>query len=513
MHYFPLQVRQHNSIFMTLKKLLFIFLFNLGFFAAFAQRGEIGFHATMTEYLGHLNDKNYEIYKFRFLKPGGGISLHQYLSSSLRLVEMATYNGVQYQTPDKLASVDADVFSLNVMLKYRFDNGYILKEGALFAPYFIAGGGATYLRSTYFAQGRYTSLPYALSGNLTAGGGVNIRLTDWLNLDISNTLHMPIYDGWDGVVKKFNNMYLQHSAGLLVTLRWPADDDGDGVGNKRDRCPNTPPGTSVDRHGCPNDKDGDGITDDEDKCPLAYGPAYTRGCPDRDGDGVPDVDDKCPDVKGLRRLAGCPETQTTYVEPPKYKPVPVRDRDGDGVPDDRDKCPDTYGPASNNGCPVTTTTTITTVPRKDSDGDGLTDDRDKCPYTYGPASNYGCPEIKAETKRRLEFATRGIFFETDKAIIKSVSYKMLNEVLSIINEYPDYAVRLSGHTDNVGTDSYNISLSQRRMIAVKEYLVSKGISSSRLEAIGYGESMPIATNTTAIGRAKNRRVEIELFLR
>ena len=355
----------------------------------------------------------------------------------------------------------------------------------------------------------------------------------------------PFDDEWDGIKKGGNDMYLQHSLGLIFNLKKPADDDKDGVANKRDKCPNTPAGVTVDAKGCPVDFDNDGVADYLDKCPKLAGSVALNGCPDTDNDGVADVDDKCPTAAGLAKFEGCPDTDGDGVQDSKDKcpntaaGVPVdengcaldtdgdlvpdyldkcpntpkgiavdakgcpADADGDGVPDYLDKCPNSEKSSAVNdkGCPM------------DSDGDGVPDKADKCPNTAGPASNGGCPEIKEEVKKRLNFATRGIFFETGKAIIKAESFPKLDEIVSIINEYPDYNLRIGGHTDNVGTDASNLILSQARMDAVKSYLVSKNVSDSRLEAQGFGESKPIETNKTAVGRSKNRRVEMELYLK
>ena len=109
----------------------------------------------------------------------------------------------------------------------------------------------------------------------------------------------------------------------------------------------------------------------------------------------------------------------------------------------------------------------------DTDKDGVLNNVDRCPNTPGPATNNGCPEIKEEVKKRLNFATRGIFFESGKAILKSESFASLDEIVSIIKEYPDYNLRLGGHTDDVGTDANNQILSQARVDAVKSYLVNK----------------------------------------
>ena len=141
------------------------------------------------------------------------------------------------------------------------------------------------------------------------------------------------------------------------------------------------------------------------------------------------------------------------------------------------------------------------------------DSEDKCPDVAGPASNKGCPEIKEEVKKRLAFAARNIQFETGKATIRPVSYKILNEVVSILNEYSYYDVNVDGHTDNVGNDAYNLQLSKDRAASAVAYLVSKGIPASRLVSEGYGETKPIGDNKTAAGKAQNRRVEFNLLFK
>lgn len=103
-------------------------------------------------------------------------------------------------------------------------------------------------------------------------------------------------------------------------------------------------------------------------------------------------------------------------------------------------------------------------------------------------------------------------FETAKAVIKPVSYQLLNEVAEIIIRNPKAGrVEVQGHTDSRGSDSYNLDLSDRRATAVREYLVNRGVQANRLIAVGYGETKPIDTNATAAGRAQNRRVEFLLI--
>jgi outer membrane protein OmpA-like peptidoglycan-associated protein len=90
---------------------------------------------------------------------------------------------------------------------------------------------------------------------------------------------------------------------------------------------------------------------------------------------------------------------------------------------------------------------------------------------------------------------------------------MLDEVVSILNEYVDYNLKMGGHTDAVGKDASNLMLSQARVDAVKTYLITEGIANTRIVATGFGKTMPIASNANAVGRSKNRRVELELFLK
>ena len=102
-----------------------------------------------------------------------------------------------------------------------------------------------------------------------------------------------------------------------------------------------------------------------------------------------------------------------------------------------------------------------------------------------------------------------IHFEYNKATIKKESFILLDNLIKVINECPNSKVIIEGHTDSDGSKRYNKSLSTKRANAVKVYLVQKGVAEKRLEAIGYGESKPIATNATKEGKEKNRRIEFK----
>jgi OOP family OmpA-OmpF porin len=489
------------------KLLLAAMLVLSGVGSAMAQRGtSIGVFGSISEYKGDLSGSKF--YQFDHPLPGGGLFLQHYLNRSFNLMERYSYTQVQYDAKSPENWFYTDFHSLDLNLKYKLDNGYLFNEDAAVAPFLTGGVGAIGLINS-----NRDGTDEEIVLNFKVGAGILFRFNDRVGLEISNTLNLPGNDTWDGVKGGDNDMYLQHNLGLVFGLRKAQDADGDGVPDKRDKCPDTPPGVVVDSKGCPVDLDGDGVPDYLDQCKTEPGTKELFGCPDRDGDGIADKDDKCPEVAGLARFGGCPDTDGDGIEDSKDRCPNVPgldifqgcpDTDGDGVEDAMDKCPDTKKgiKVDANGCPA------------DTDGDGVIDSEDKCPTTPGDPKNQGCPVIKEEVKKRLQFATRGINFETGKATLKTTSYPMLDEIIAILNEYKDYNLRIGGHTDNVGKDEANMLLSQARVDAVKSYLMVKGqVPESRLEATGYGASRPIASNKTAAGTAQNRRVELELYLK
>jgi OOP family OmpA-OmpF porin len=110
--------------------------------------------------------------------------------------------------------------------------------------------------------------------------------------------------------------------------------------------------------------------------------------------------------------------------------------------------------------------------------------------------------------RAEKIVLRGVNFDFDKATIRPDAKVILDEAASQLSKSPDVRVSVEGHTDSVGTDAYNQKLSERRAASVKQHLVGKGVSESRLSTVGFGESKPVASNSTKDGRALNRRVEL-----
>jgi OOP family OmpA-OmpF porin len=141
------------------------------------------------------------------------------------------------------------------------------------------------------------------------------------------------------------------------------------------------------------------------------------------------------------------------------------------------------------------------TPVKDSDKDGVPDNIDKCPNTPENmlVDHNGCPII---TTLRLNF-------DFNKADVKKIYYPELEKVAEILKNNPKLKIEVAGYTDNVGSDAYNLKLSQKRAEAVKNVLVNQfGIDPNRIVAKGYGEKYPLVPNTTETNRALNRRVEI-----
>ena len=379
----------------------------------------------------------------------------RYIGSGFSLGVRGSLNKI-----DKLGDAPADdlaYYAIDGIFTYSFRDA-LFGEGGWFDPYLGLGGGYTFV-------GDQPSF-----GTANGTVGLKIWLGESINLNLSSTYKHAFEDRY---VK-----HMQHTAGIGFAFGG-TDSDGDGIFDKDDECPDTP--GLAEFNGCP-DTDGDGIKDSEDACPEVAGLPEFNGCPDTDGDGIADPNDECPETAGLAALNGCP------------------DADGDGVKDSEDNCPNEAGPAENDGCPY-----------KDQDNDGVLDKDDECPTVPGTVANNGCPEVTVAVLEEINVQVRTVLFDLDKATIRKESYETLNAVAVTMKEYPNTQFLIEGHTDSQGSDSYNMNLSKERAASVKDYLVGQGLPASRLSSEGFGETRPVATNATAAGRQKNRRVEISLI--
>ena len=349
-----------------------------------------------------------------------------------------------------VSNVDVGIRSYRLNILYNFLPGRSFR-------WFLTGGlGREFTESSYLSS-------HDVGYN--AGAGVRWYLGKYFGLRLDGRFVSIPYDKTQ-LDERQNNLEL--AGGVLWSFGGapaapPADTDGDGVPDKKDKCPDTPAGARVDERGCPIDSD---------------------------GDGVPDGIDACPDSpKGSKvDASGCPP-----------------DSDRDGVPDDKDACPGTPqgAPVDDRGCP------------KDSDGDGVFDNQDRCPNTAlgTKVDAVGCPPPPPppppEPPKVFNAVLEGVNFATNSSQLTLNSKTILDGVANALSEWPDVKVEVGGHTDSRGNDTANVKLSQARAETVMKYLGSKGIDLSRLSARGSGETMPIADNETPDGRAKNRRVELK----
>ncbi len=148
----------------------------------------------------------------------------------------------------------------------------------------------------------------------------------------------------------------------------------------------------------------------------------------------------------------------------------------------------------------------------DRDNDGILDNIDHCPDVYGDMYNWGCPPYEKVVVKRdtLELRSK-ILFEWDKAVLLPPSIPLLDEVVQALKDNRGFRVQVQGYADSTGAYDYNQTLSEERADVVLEYLVEHGISRDRLDAKGFGESLPAESNITAAGRDENRRVEFVVY--
>jgi len=405
--------------------------------------------------------------------------------------------------------------AVGLRLGHQFSDPFGIELGGYFVPTKeAAGAGRTVNEIGGDASLMYTPVRWSAGSlYLAAGGGANARMASGFTRANYMTFEQAL--GWSGWfsdhfgyrLEARNVMDLPHKdlgnsnrndQQYWLGLTWamggkPRDTDGDGVPDRKDKCPNTPAGAKVDATGCPIDSDGDGVYDGLDQCPNTPKGAVVdaKGCPkDTDGDGVYDGLDQCPDTpKGAKVDArGCP-----------------LDSDGDGVYDGLDQCPNTPKGAvvDANGCPI------------DSDGDGVPDGLDKCPNTPAGAKvdADGCPIVVSERETELldtgMIRLQNVNFETGKSDLLPESLPILDEVGPILRKWPQLQIEVGGHTDSRGSAAKNQALSESRANAVRDYLLKKfpDIAATQLSAKGYGAGRPVAPNTSALAMARNRRVE------
>lgn len=390
---------------------------------------------------------------WNFLPSISRITAEKYLDKGFSLQFAGSLNKISTE----IAKDDSDALYYSLGANVKYDLNKLVGETGWFDPFVYLGGN-------------FVSFDSNSEGMLNVGVGFNA----WFNDAIGVTFQTGTNKNFTDEVRS----HYQSSLGVVVKFGGK-DTDGDGIYDKYDQCPEV--AGLKEFNGCP-DSDGDGIKDSDDACPEVAGLASMNGCPDTDGDGIADKDDMCPNEKGTKANKGCADT------------------DGDGVVDKDDKCSTVAGPVANGGCPW-----------PDADGDGVLDKDDKCPNEAGTGSNSGCPEVISQAAEALlQELPKFILFNTGKSTFKAGVTEKLDAIVDVMNTNPNANFVIEGHTDSTGSANVNSRISKARAMAVRDYLVKKGIATTRLDAQGFGEGQPIASNDTAEGREQNRRVVVKV---
>ncbi len=375
-----------------------------------------------------------------------------------------------------------DIEGGELQLNYKFNNNWLIK------PYLLAGGGVQRLE----LLDRDPVINNEPVGVFTVGAGAEALLGESKRHGVS--LEIAYLNG--GIEYKaksettMGDIEQQSSTRTVSVTPFGArllyhfyilpsvekDSDGDGILNRVDKCPN-------------ESEDFDGFMD-EDGCPEL----------DNDNDGIEDASDNCPseaeDIDSFNDEDGCPDL----------------DNDNDGIKDSEDNCADEAedidGFEDEDGCP-----------ELDNDNDDINDANDNCPNEAETMNSFededGCPDdvpVKEEVIEQeiSDLPVDLIAFMLGSAELTDSSLLVLEEIAEFLNNWPTVKLEIQGHTDNSGNEIYNKYLSQQRAEAVVIGLIDLGISNERLNALGYGQEMPLASNETREGRIKNRRVELKI---
>lgn len=375
-------------------------------------------------------------------------------------------------------------------------------------PYFYTGGGAIHYIAREIGGGPlFTPLvrTKGLAAFIPAGVGLQVRLTDMLALETSAGYNFTLNDNIDYYFKsvgKGRDALWSAMIGItLVRLEGRSGDpDMDGLPNYLEKELGTKPNNP--------DTDGDGIGDGDEY--KIYGTNPLRTDSDKDGldDGSEIVRYKTNPVKSDSDDDGL----TDYDEVFKYGTDPIKaDTDDDDLVDGDEVLEfqtdplkkDTDGDGLSDGDEVRQYLTDPT--KRDTDGGGISDGEE---VRRGSNPLRAIDDVrKEEIKVGRRIVLEGVTFRTGSAELTPGAVARLEEVFQTLRDNPGIEVEISGHTDNTGSRQRNIDLSLARADAVKTYLVSRGIEAFRLKVSGYGPDKPIAPNSTAEGRTKNRRIE------
>ncbi|MGB1315590.1 MAG: OmpA family protein [Chitinophagales bacterium] len=434
----------------------------------------------------------------------------RYLDPSFNLKADFTFGKVWFPSVTAYPNVvegkyeNRHIYDFGVNVEYKLNNGYILKEEAIVAPYIFTGLGLNSIIDYGKAKGSdvNTYIPF--------GAGLTVRALNWLSFNLQSSYKLNLDNSFD---------YTQHSVGVVLNLGGKPkgatatdiedqviDSDEDGVTDLIDECPFAAGSEAM--FGCP-DTDGDGLGDSRDDCPNVAGSLINKGCPakDSDEDGIPDDKDSCPTVKGEKRYAGCPDT------------------DGDGIVDKYDKCPEEAGVASNSGCPATPVSNTNSNFNTNNETNLNTNtnvNTNTKPVVTPPVntntaivgsstSNTNSSSTVTNTTNSTSISNANmvekviVYFGSASDVVPNTEKAKLTKILATLKANPSYKLLIKGYTDKQGDSSSNVELSLKRATTVWMYLSNNGMDGDKAELYGYGEySLEAATDKG------NRRVVVEI---
>ena len=445
----------------------------------------------------------------------GAFKAGYYFNQKIGLELEAGYGFVTVRDKDQHLEIlshvveNSDYPYRTILIPYSVNVRYNLTKDRTWIPYLLAGPGLMQWEAVNTDSSRVVFSGSNLMANL--GGGFEWEWSRFLALDF--------YVGYQHIFNQKKDMSglselgmapdvqsgnLTFGIGFTIRFGGDVDSDGDGIIDRKDKCPHLAEDFDgfEDDDGCPDfDNDQDSLPDSvETNTGIYINETDTGTDPnswDTDNDGLSDYDEIYvyktnplhPDTDGDKLTDG--------DEVNKYNTNPnLADSDGDGLSDYDEIFVHHTDPVN-----------------PDTDGDGIVDGKDKCPLEPENYNGYmdedGCPDEKPEIifKKKAPLVLEGVQFKSGSTDLTEEAKQTIQKVVRSLKDYPEVHLEISGHTDNIGSRANNIKLSKQRADAVKDYIVSQGIASGRLRAIGLGPDHPIATNSTPEGRAQNRRIE------
>ncbi|NOZ62403.1 MAG: OmpA family protein [Calditrichaeota bacterium] len=388
------------------------------------------------------------------------------------------YGWVRARDPQGSQFVSVGGFK-TLLVPMNFSAQYFFRSDSRLRTYLTAGAGMTLWAIRKMGSNTSAlSLGKAVGGNeltltFLGGAGIEYFISPRYSVRCGFQYHQLIKGNEDtiGFGDDGNDGIIELTLGFSHFWRTYRDFDRDNIDDRYDLDPLHP-------------EDVDGFQDDDGA------PDY-----DNDGDGIPDIMDGAPnqaeDIDGFQDDDGIPDP----------------DNDNDGIPDIEDKCPNTPEDIDqfddSDGCPD-----------YDNDGDGIPDSLDQCPNWPEDFNDYqdedGCPDEKPQAealKIGEKIVSTEIRFYPANQALRPESFIIVDKIFNLLNQYPDMEIEIRSHTDTMGAPHINLRLSRQRAESIKDYLVKRGIQPSRITALGFGGTNPVADNKTPEGRAANRRIE------